>query len=743
MDRWLVSGALLLLILECAALVTGIDDLASKTASSSVRTKAIGRVLRTENQVRRRAQRSLVWDDSKTAETVFEYDNVLTLKGSSAQLELNGRSRLHLDENTLVVLEPVSQTSDAELRIRFSRGGLHSRSAHNLQIAGGKKSEPFLLTAYKGADLSLTTIGDQIRVEVKDGHASFEANGQSTAIGGGERLLYKGRSLEKIRLSKDLKWREDQITRVYAQTRPARVPLLWQGEAESVEIVNSGGHHRTETFKSSHDVQLFEGLWHLTLKANDSESASLPIQVRPAPALHLISPLPRDRVRPNDTVLFAWTAGPEVARYRLEIAPSPVFTGPIQKFETESSFTHVSLAEGSYFWRVIGIDADGFEIPPLTAYPLFVTPKPLESPQLLSPEIRDIDVRAPATRKGASLLSLFLPRAYAKEKMREAVFNWSPVTGADHYVIEISKTPAFDHPIIAEKVSQPRFVWKPLPKGSYYWRVAAGNQTQLGLFSTASLTDFSKPNAGSGVKVRTVASIPPQAKPTPPAKTTEDEEFVVPETAPQPEVPRQRAVRKDATSARIAWRPQYRNLNLSASERVESLFSGWVLAHFDGEIFIPDSRNAIWEIRAGYERTSWRPREAPLQTAQTDLRYQFDIYYRPGREAWAYGLSYETLPLVDKKTIESLEVRTTSGVGPAVRYSQTLGADREFDLQLKSRLGAEILGIRLSAALKNFVPISSSRSEIFMGPTGSFGYFSGSDHTNRDLQFGAEFGLSW
>ncbi len=54
-------------------------------------------------------------------------------------------------------------------------------------------------------------------------------------------------------------------------------------------------------------------------------------------------------------------------------------------------------------------------------------------------------------------------------------FDWSDVSGATKYQIQIDSNPDFPHPIIDQVLSTSSYTWNDMSGGTYYWQVRAGN----------------------------------------------------------------------------------------------------------------------------------------------------------------------------------------------------------------------------------------------------------------------------
>ena len=103
-----------------------------KEAQSS---RPIGAILDTKQNVKRRGQNSLVWEESATQDLLYYYDSVLTLHQSAATLKVESDTQVHLSENTLVVLEPSTNTEVDRLRLIFAKGDMRAKSpGHDTEI---------------------------------------------------------------------------------------------------------------------------------------------------------------------------------------------------------------------------------------------------------------------------------------------------------------------------------------------------------------------------------------------------------------------------------------------------------------------------------------------------------------------------------------------------------------------------------------------------------------------------------
>src|SRR5262249_50486026 len=148
---------------------------------------------------------------------------------------------------------------------------------------------------------------------------------------------------------------------------------------------------------------------------------------------------PRNRVKTNMPVDFVWMSLKGVKDFNF------IFKGRRENFtesRVENSLQRTFDDEDDAQWSVEGRDDQGFVIPPLYSYPLYIREAPLSAPKLHAPTLR---APAKVEKPGAEFRwpDLLLSKAYADEVKYQAVFSWEPVEGADRYVIEIAESGDF------------------------------------------------------------------------------------------------------------------------------------------------------------------------------------------------------------------------------------------------------------------------------------------------------------
>lgn len=190
------------------------------------------------------------------------------------------------------------------------------------------------------------------------------------------------------------------------------------------------------------------------------------LKARPEPPFQL---KPRAGERLLDAnVAFAWSAHPEAARYRLQVAARPDFAAPlIDRNDLTGTGFSGTLPLGTWYWRLATVRASGDAGPWGDAATLERAdpPPPPPAPPVEPPKSSD-----------AGLL------------MRWAA---SPVAGA-RYQVQVARDAAFAQPIVDETTSATEWLLPKPEPGTYHLRVrSVAPDGRAGDFGTAQVAEIS------------------------------------------------------------------------------------------------------------------------------------------------------------------------------------------------------------------------------------------------------------
>lgn len=713
-----------------------------KTKTLALDQQPAGYVQKSQRELRKRSMNSLVWENASVDETLYYYDSVLTLSQSSATLYLQEQTEVHLSENTLVTIEPQDQRLDSQIRLKFTRGDLRARNP----FATTKIETPeWSLNLDQGSEVSLRQTGkDNFEVEVVKGNMQFEKDSGVQALTENQVLkIEDNNATETLSIQGDLKFQGPDYQRIYSPNPETKVPIVWMGEAEKIEIIPLGKDSIVREIKpdqKSEDLQLEPGKYTLRLVNNGKVSEAKEIEVWQTPTLQLLSPFPRDRVNTNENVSFVWSYVPEAKEYK--VIMTDITTGKsVTQTVKDNFFQHSFPAEGNIQWRVIGLDAEGFEMPSSYSNQIFPRHEPFAAPRLKSPEIR-VPASKPKKdspkKKPSSMIeklwNLLLPMAHAEDSPAwapgssttstsvptttlpakkskkssdyEAVFAWEKVDGADIYTIEISDSTDFRNPKLSKVIKKTEFTWSQFSLGSYYWRVAAGSSTgRMGVFSEAVKVNLEKLPEGSassdGVLIR--KKLDPDAE-RPPVETKTEE---IVKSAPKPQFDESR-FQQDTKLASdqqrdlvehylLEWSPVWTGFNLNGEDSLKVKLNGSSMGgfHFQTEQILgsKDKPSKSYLADIFYAQYKWKASDEltyPFQEDQpfTDLRAQ--ILFGDNKSGMLRGAIVQTVPIVDREDLEKIQIKAATTFGPSVYWVVDLSERWKSGHQLSLMAGNNI-----------------------------------------------------
>ncbi len=176
----------------------------------------------------------------------------------------------------------------------------------------------------------------------------------------------------------------------------------------------------------------------------------------------------------DNTPTFVWDSMAWAVTYRIQVDDDPAFDSPaVNEIVSGTTYTPLTaLADGLYFWRVLGLDAGSNPGGWGEVWTFTIDPLRLAAPVLGS------------------------PKDHTAIKDRTPTFTWAAVTRAVNYQIQVSDDYNFGSPLAADEQRIPLNYTLPaankLDYGVYYWRVraqdAAGNWSNWSTTNTLTIT---------------------------------------------------------------------------------------------------------------------------------------------------------------------------------------------------------------------------------------------------------------
>lgn len=663
-----MAGLVILLMVEITLLALHLTWGGFRPRHDNQLTALAGEVQTQEHELRRRSLDSLVWEKSNAHDSLYYYDSILTLSQSTASLKLFKNTDLHLSENTLVTIEPPSDDKHGEIRLLFHKGGFKARNPY---VKTEVKGDNWSMEIKTDSEVDLRQAGaDNYELQITKGEVDFKSVLGEQHLLKDQVLRIDPQSLMQMQvLPQDtLRWIDPPAKRIYTHHGDISANLKWEGihPKQLVRQTLGGKEDILPLGDEATEISLSLPVGHHSffLRNETQTSQPLEIEVWNAPLIHLVSPLPRNRVKTDEPVSFVWTTRPEIANYHFHLKGPKTAIDQTQK---ENSLLQTFKDEDNAEWSIEALDQDGYVIPPPYAYPIFIREAPLAAPMLKDPIIRK---PAKAPDDGASfwqrLPGLLIPEAQAEEKNEyQAVFSWEAVERADRYVIEISDTPDFRNPLVNQTVEKNEFTWHRMDLRTYYWRVAAESKRgQMGYFSEPQKVNLKNVESENVVlSVVKKQKTKPQEEPTPKEevkKPTEPPPPPVAETPPPPPEP-------PPDVHRVEYRPRFRALESTGSDDVDAKFNG--LDVFDIAFHEDVHITAAQTLRADVEVASSRYEPTP----KTDFPTQSNLQWMDIRVSgvihedatiWGYGASARTTSTFVRSSDTSITNKNGFLLGP-------------------------------------------------------------------------------
>ena len=626
-----------------------------------------GQIIKAHNNLRRRPLNSLVWENTKRQESVFYYDSMLTLSQSSATLKLSNGTDVHLSENTLIVLEPPEEKRQGEIRLKFLKGNFRSRNTFAKTIIS---HEHFVINVNKNSEIDVRQVeDDEFEVKVEKGTAQLITKEGKKEISSSNYLRIENgvSSIESVDIS--IKWTSIPQKRVYTHSPEISLDLAWKGQVNFLVLQTMGDKEKIFVTRGQNQkaINLKHGDHRLFLKKGNQRSQVVSIQVWQAPKIHLVRPLPRDRVLFKDTQ-FLWTPNEKSESYVLKIEG---LAEEIKKETTSNELTVPFSEKGDAQWSVWGKDIEGFLIPPLYKNKIFIRKNPFSAPKLNRPILIEPKKGAPDS---ASLWDLLIPKAYGQE-IFEALFTWEKVSEATKYWIEISEDPSFFKPIVQETTNKNQFLWSNINvKKIYYWRVAAGNSSgRMGVFSPPEKVDPKPAQKSKPKDIQKKIGITKKKIPQPKidriTKIQKEKQDVSKSDIREiKESPKKNIfVEKEDESVEeskwqwfpaIFWTPSYQFLKIKAPEEVEASLSGLSLINFSIQNNFIYKQKSLWNLTLEFNQAKFKPKRSSSIQLQGNLLGNFGKFYGYHKSLPSmigYGFILQMMPLIKRKTFETIE----------------------------------------------------------------------------------------
>lgn len=463
----------------------------------------LGRARYIDQDVRRRAGRSMVWNPLENNDRVFDRDSIFTGPNSSAEIELdegNG-SKLQVGPNSLVVL--TRQHNQLVLDLQLGQIAAQVKEGQDLKLVQNGKTAH--ITSKKSGTIQLIRQGkERLKVVSRTAEPKVQFHNASAQV------TKKG----EISLDENLQLREESFPislelptdgeSVWVSPK-APVKFSWEADkpASNVNLQVS----QDPSFKglsldepqitNSFSGKAFdEGVYYWRLFDKQKKQPLSPTgqfqlitKIGPRP-FYPTGGLRLDSSPRSTTLRLEWESKPEVSKYRVQLSHQPDFkTILVEQISLRPSISDVTLSAGEYFWRVKAEDTPisnlwgetaNFAVGPKPPTPVPVAEVKPPPPPAVEPEAPEVELSSPQVSSPSQKTVLrFKPgTGRSPASIESAVVNpprltWSEVDGAKKYLVELSRQKDFSQAFMQLESEETSVLWKSPVPGNTYWRVSA------------------------------------------------------------------------------------------------------------------------------------------------------------------------------------------------------------------------------------------------------------------------------
>lgn len=358
-------------IIVCSFSVLFYFDFSGRTAAGEER--IVGSVTYKKSQAQRKYSSQVVWEDIEQRAPVYNNDSIRTAELSEAIIRLNDGTEIAINENSMIVLSFATNEIDIQFRggsISARRGELEGGSVANMNITSGK-------TTVSVARSDVQVSGEKERalhLTVNKGTAKVTRGSEERIVSGNQKVTVADDSKELKVYALPLVPLAPLPDSVFVTpARTADVTFAWeklkQGREGVCELSDSDAFRRIIARKkmdgSTATFNLPPGsyCWRLRAAARRGETPDVsevrkfiiervepPYLIFPGAGqiFHFAQAAP--------AINFKWSGAAIAQAYRLEIASNSAMNNMVAAVKTEERSIAVdSLAEGTYYWRVVSV----------------------------------------------------------------------------------------------------------------------------------------------------------------------------------------------------------------------------------------------------------------------------------------------------------------------------------------------------------------------------------------------------
>ncbi len=448
--------------------------------------KPVGEVEYKYHRVQRKYSDRMLWEEVEPKTPVYAYDWVMTKEKSDARITLNNGMKVDMDPESMVEIDETRDGVGLTLRDGTIRADTRDAKSGTITAADGTRID------LEKAEAQISTDGQAVSVDVKEGRATVRSGDRETRAQAGEVVNKTANGLTKGKTAISLKSPQQEIV-LDDPERPVDFVFDAPQGSEDCKIHLNAGKKTERVVRvkagTTHSERLADGTyhWRATCQAAGEpvSSGTGVFRMRPAPSFAIIAPQAGEIVTANhaETLALRWRSE---GRVKVELADNMAFRPLIKSSESSSgSFPVPNLKPGRYFWRITELSNGRSlqsEFSVSEKGELLTEAEPKKSGEALKNEAKSTEkpkgsnestqesVRISASAPGSVTIEPDASTAAVR-------VSWTPVNAKMSYRLAVSTDAYFSEEYASKQVNGKGSVVVNLSPGIYYYRVRAARRS--------------------------------------------------------------------------------------------------------------------------------------------------------------------------------------------------------------------------------------------------------------------------
>lgn len=458
----------------------------------------VGKFDLSRNDVRRRVDSGLTWNNVTTPDIVYEGDSVFTGDGSEATVVLDNGAVIKIDPKSLVVIRTRGNKTEIDLQYGSLQG----------KVGGG------IFLTQNGISQELSSSDAEVRIV----RAENEAGTRVQVMNGNLKIGDQNVGADEVAdlNAKNAKVKKAPITLL----APASGANLWvpmgsavnfkwktTGTQEGKFEVSKDPGFATPSFSGEVKGTSYElaeasrptGAFYWRIAPKDGE-ASFPARLSVFPDVAPLPVLPTEgqeywienEADSQKSVFFTWEDKAGSTSFKVQVARDEKFTDIVYENISKTQVDRAKLSKGAYVWRVMGLNNDR-KNPPWSRLVAFYVKSGSKSPDI--PKITTSKMKYEIPRTALASVSeadIRAGRGVKPEGIKP--FTWEQTPNAKSYEVEISQDESFANSVRQDTNGSNSFAPSEVRPGSVFVRVRAkGEAGRLSKVSEPARLDVTLP----------------------------------------------------------------------------------------------------------------------------------------------------------------------------------------------------------------------------------------------------------